>query len=127
MNKRLISILQYTVFLGAGIFLVWWQLKGMTAEQKSQFTSALRSANYWLIIPIVFMSLFSHLSRAYRWKLLLEPLEYYPKIKNVFAVTMVGYLANAAIPRLGEILKCTFLAKYENLSESKKPIAMASS
>jgi glycosyltransferase 2 family protein len=119
MNKRLISILQYTLFLGAGIFLVWWQLKGMTAEQKTQFTSALRSANYWLIIPIIFMSLLSHLSRAYRWKLLLEPLDYYPKIKNVFAVTMVGYLANAAIPRLGEILKCTFLSKYEHIKVEK--------
>jgi len=119
MNKRLISILQYTLFLGAGIFLVWWQLKGMTAEQRTQFISALRNANYWLIIPIIFMSLLSHLSRAYRWKLLLEPLEYYPKIKNVFAVTMVGYLANAAIPRLGEILKCTFLSKYEHIKVDK--------
>ena len=119
MNKRLISILQYTLFLGGGIFLIWWQLKGMTAEQKTQFTSALRSANYWLIIPIIFMSLLSHLSRAYRWKLLLEPLDYHPKIKNVFAVTMVGYLANAAIPRLGEILKCTFLSKYEHIKVDK--------
>ncbi len=119
MSKRLIYILQYTLFLGAGIFLVWWQLKGMTAEQKTQFTLALKSANYWLIIPIIFMSLLSHLSRSYRWKLLLEPLEYYPKIKNVFAVTMVGYLANAAIPRLGEILKCTFLAKYERIKVDK--------
>lgn len=119
MNKRLISILQYVVFLGAGIFLVWWQLKGMTAEQRTQFISSLRDANYWFIIPIVFMNLLSHLSRAYRWKLLLEPLEYYPKIKNVFAVTMVGYLANAAFPRLGEVLKCTFLSRYEHIKVDK--------
>jgi uncharacterized protein (TIRG00374 family) len=65
------------------------------------------------------MTLSSHLSRSYRWKLLLEPLEYYPKIKNVFAVTMVGYLANAAIPRLGEVLKCTFLSKYEHIKVDK--------
>jgi hypothetical protein len=32
---------------------------------------------------------------------------------------MIGYLANAAIPRLGELLKCTFLAKYENLKVDK--------
>lgn len=91
----------------------------MTAEQKTQFTLALKSANYWLIFPIICMSLLSHLSRSYRWKLLLEPLDYYPKIKNVFAVTMVGYLANAAIPRLGEILKCTFLSKYEHIKVDK--------
>lgn len=119
MNKRLISILQYAFFLGAGIFLVWWQLRGMTAEQKTQFTLALRSANYWLILPIICMSLLSHLSRSYRWKLLLEPLDYYPKIKNVFSVTMVGYLANAAFPRLGEVLKCTFLSKYEHIKVDK--------
>lgn len=119
MNKRLISILQYVVFLGAGIFLVWWQLDAMKSEDKAHFVSSLRNANYWLIIPIVFMNLLSHLSRAYRWKLLLEPLEYYPKIKNVFAVTMVGYLANAAFPRLGEVLKCTFLSKYEHIKVDK--------
>ncbi|MEO6406024.1 MAG: lysylphosphatidylglycerol synthase transmembrane domain-containing protein, partial [Ferruginibacter sp.] len=31
----------------------------------------------------------------------------------------VGYLANAAVPRLGEILKCTFLARYEHLKVDK--------
>jgi uncharacterized protein (TIRG00374 family) len=115
MNKRLLSILQYIIFLGGGIFLVWWQLSGMTPEQKEKFKNALLNANYWLVIPIVFMNLASHLSRSYRWKLLMEPMGYNPKIKNVFAVTMVGYLANAAVPRLGEILKCTFLARYEKI------------
>ncbi len=115
MSKRLLSILQYIIFFGGGIFLVWWQLSGMTADQKLQFKNALLNANYWLVIPIVFMNLASHLSRSYRWKLLLEPMGYHPKIKNVFAVTMVGYLANSAVPRLGEILKCTFLSKYEKI------------
>lgn len=32
---------------------------------------------------------------------------------------MVGYLANAAIPRLGELLKCTFLSKYEKIKVDK--------
>ncbi|MBL0146301.1 MAG: flippase-like domain-containing protein [Chitinophagaceae bacterium] len=119
MYKRLFSILQYIIFLGGGIFLVWWQLKGMTAEDKVEFFNAFHNANYWLIIPIVIMSLLSHLSRSYRWKLLMEPLEYNPKIKNVFTVTMIGYLANSAIPRLGEVLKCTFLARYEKLKVEK--------
>jgi hypothetical protein len=32
---------------------------------------------------------------------------------------MIGYLANLAIPRLGEVLKCTLLAKYEKVPAEK--------
>ena len=119
MRKRLYSILHYVVFLGGGIFLVWWQLREMTPEDQKEFNNALRYANYWLLVPIIIMSLLSHLSRSMRWKLLMEPMEYKPALKNVFAVTMVGYLANSAVPRLGEILKCTFLARYEKLKFDK--------
>ncbi len=119
MRKRLFSLLQYIIFLGGGIFLVWWQLKTMTPEQKIAFREAFTYANYWLVVPVVVISIVVYVSRAMRWKLLMEPLGYAPTLKNTFAVTMVGYLANAAIPRLGEILKCTFLARYEKLKVDK--------
>ena len=119
MRKRLFSILQYVLFLGGGLFLVWWQLREMTPDETKEFYNAFTYANYWLIIPIVIMCLASHLSRSMRWKLLMEQLGYEPKLKNVFSVTMIGYLANAAVPRLGEILKCTFLSRYEKLKVDK--------
>jgi uncharacterized protein (TIRG00374 family) len=119
MRKRLTSLLQYILFLGAGIFLIWWQLKSMTPAEKTSFYASLSNANYWLMVPVVFMSILSHLSRSMRWKLLMEPLQYYPSTKNTFASTMVGYLANAAIPRLGEVLKCSLLARYEKLKIDK--------
>ncbi len=119
MRKRIFSIIQYIIFLGAGIFLVWWQLKSMTAAEKTEFYAAFSNTNYWLMIPVVIMSLLSHLSRAMRWKLMMEPLNYHPSLKNTFAVTMVGYLANSAIPRLGEVLKCSLLARYEKLKIDK--------
>lgn len=119
MRKRLLAILKYLLFLGAGLFLVWWQLKDMTVVEKSEFANAFKHANYWLIIPIIIMSLLSHLFRSVRWKYLMEELGYTPSLKNVFSVVMIGYLANSAIPRLGEILKCTFLARYEKLNVGK--------
>ena len=119
MRKKIFSILQYILFLGAGLFLTWWQLRSMTPEQEKDFQYALKNANYWLMIPVVIMSLLSHLSRSMRWKLLMEPLDYHPKLKNAFAATMVGYFANSAIPRLGEVLKCTLLSRYEKLKFEK--------
>lgn len=119
MSKKILSVLQYIIFLGLGIGLVWWQLKSMTPSEKNEFYSSLEKANYIYAIPVVIMSLLSHLSRAMRWKLLLKPLGFNPALKNLFAVTIIGYLANSAVPRLGEILKCTFLSKYEKLPVDK--------
>ncbi len=119
MRKKIFSIVQYAIFLGAGIFLVWWQLKSMTVAEKNEFYAAFSNTNYWLMIPVILMSLLSHLSRSMRWQLMMEPLGYKPALKNVFAVTMVGYLANSAIPRLGEVLKCSLLARYEKLKIDK--------
>ncbi len=119
MKKRISQLLQYVIFLGGGIFLVWWQLKSMNLEEKNEFYNAIKNANFWILIPISLMSIMSHISRSMRWKLLMEPLDFHPKLRNVFMVTMVGYLANAAIPRLGELLKCTFLARYEKLTLDK--------
>lgn len=91
----------------------------MTPTELSDFKSSLRNVNLWIIIPVVVMSLLSHLSRAIRWKILMAQLSFHPKLKNVFAATMIGYLANAAVPRLGEVMKCTALAKYEKLKADK--------
>jgi uncharacterized protein (TIRG00374 family) len=119
MRRRLFSILQYIVFLGGGLFLVWWQLKSMSTPEKNEFYSSIKNADYRIIFPVALMSVLSHISRCLRWRLLMEPLHYHPRLSNLFAVTMIGYLANAAVPRLGEILKCTFLAKYEKLKVDK--------
>jgi hypothetical protein len=49
----------------------------------------------------------------------MEPLGFSPKNSNTFFAVMIGYLANLAVPRLGEILKCTLLARYEKVPVNK--------
>ena len=49
----------------------------------------------------------------------MEPLGYRPSIANTYLAVLIGYLANLAIPRLGEVLKCTLLAKYEHVPAEK--------
>jgi hypothetical protein len=63
--------------------------------------------------------LLSHISRAIRWKILMAPMGYNPSFINTFCAVMVGYLANLAFPRLGEVLKCTILGKYEKVPSDK--------
>jgi uncharacterized protein (TIRG00374 family) len=49
----------------------------------------------------------------------MEPLGYKPSIANTFLAVLIGYLANLAVPRLGEVLKCTLLSKYEKVPAEK--------
>jgi uncharacterized protein (TIRG00374 family) len=119
MKKKLFTIFQYLLFLGLGIFLAWWSLKDIDAEKKSQIKTALNHARYWLIIPVFAILITSHLVRAVRWKLLINSLGYHPRTENTFFAVMVGYLTNQAVPRLGEILKCTLLARYEKVPADK--------
>ncbi len=65
------------------------------------------------------MGILSHVSRTIRWNILLEPLGYKPKIKNTFLALMIGYFANLAFPRIGEVTRCGILNKYEKIPMNK--------
>jgi glycosyltransferase 2 family protein len=116
MSKKIIGILQYAFFLGLGIFLLWLTLR------KSDWNSIindLSDANYIFLVPATLMLVVSHFLRALRWKILMEPLGYKPSTLNTFLAVFVGYWANLAVPRLGEVLKCTILARYEKVPADK--------
>ncbi len=119
MNKRLFILFQYLFFLGLGVFLVWWSVKDIDNQKLSEIRSALKNARLYLIAPVFIILLLSHYVRALRWRLLMEPLGYKPGKANTFFAVMVGYLANQALPRLGEVLKCTLLARYEKIPADK--------
>ncbi len=119
MKKKLFTALQYVLFFGLGIFLVWWSIHKMDAKNWEECKEALRSARYALFIPVFFIMTASHISRAMRWRILMKPMGYHPRLSNTFFAVMVGYLANLAFPRLGEVLKCTILARYEKVPADK--------
>ncbi len=119
MNKRFLIIFQYLFFLGLGIFLVWWSVRDIDNQKMAEIRAALKNARFLLVIPVFIILIASHYARALRWRLLMEPLGYKPGKANTFFAVMIGYLANQAFPRLGEVLKCTLLARYEKIPADK--------
>lgn len=116
MSKKLFSLLQYAFFLGVGIFLLWLTLR---KSNWNNIIADLSDANYIYLIPATLMLVVSHYIRALRWKILMEPLGYNPSTTNTFLAVFVGYWANLAVPRLGEVLKCTILGRYEKVPADK--------
>lgn len=73
----------------------------------------LKQANYgWVLFAMLF-TLLANISRAYRWGMLIEPLGVKPKLSNLFYSLSVGYFANLAAPRLGEVTRCSALYEVE--------------
>jgi len=76
---------------------------------------AFKRTNYWWIVLSLVLSLLSHVSRAARWKMMFKPLGYNVRFGNAFGAVLVMYLANLAFPRLGEVLRCSILARFEKV------------
>lgn len=113
------KFLKIAFFFCVGILLIWWSLHQIPPQEWDKFTQALAKSKLLLFIPVFFILALSHFFRALRWRLIMEPLGYKPSIVNTYLAVLIGYLANLAVPRLGEVLKCTLLAKYEKVPAEK--------
>src|SRR5579859_3494469 len=119
MKKKILVFFQYIFFAALAAFFVWLSLKGMHRQEWAQLKDALDRANYWLLIPVLGLLLASHWLRALRWRQLIEPMGYQPSSLNCFLGVMIGYFVNLGAPRLGEVVKCTILARYEKVPADK--------
>jgi hypothetical protein len=119
MKARLLTILKYAFFLLLGVFFVWLSVKEIDHNEWEQIKEAVARGRKWVILPVILFLMIAHYSRAIRWKLLMEPLGYKPSTFNAFTAVMIGYLVNAGAPRLGEVFKCTLLARYEKFKTDK--------
>jgi len=116
LKKKLPKALQFILFLFIGIVLLYFAFRGIDVKK---LWIEIQNANYIWIIASVSLLTCSHLVRAYRWNLLIEAMNYHSPFKNTFFSMMVGYLANYAFPRIGEITRCAVLAKTEKIPADK--------
>jgi len=135
MQKTLRTTLRLILFFAFGFMLLWLLyhnhqkayaadclLKGISISDCSlldKLQADFAELNYlWIWCALVCYGL-SNLSRAIRWKMLLLPMGYNPRLRNAFFTTIVGYLSNLALPRFGEVARAGSLARYEGIPIEK--------
>jgi uncharacterized protein (TIRG00374 family) len=119
MRKTILTILQYILFLGLGVWIIYHMLHQLDASKKAELADAITNANIWYLLPVFIIGFFSHFFRAVRWRYLLETVELKPSLTNTTFAVLIGYIANLALPRAGEVAKCTVLARYEKMPAHK--------
>lgn len=110
------SILKVVLPLLLGVVLVWYSLSQISVPKLVQY---FKNADYFWIVFGVSLGILSHVSRAYRWLFMAEPLGYRPKFANSFMAVYSAYLINLTIPRAGEVARASILATYEDIPFDK--------
>ena len=110
--------LGYKGVVGAliSVLLIWWTLRG---ESPTEIWAALRGGNLWLLGAAVFVATAGFVIRAFRWKVLLQPLAPNTSLDSRFGAVTIGFMANNLLPaRVGEVVRAYALSRMERVSMS---------
>lgn len=118
-RKKIITALKFSFFFGLGILIIWLSVKDLTAEERSQILHSFRTADYWWVLLVILLGGVSHIFRSIRWIMFFEPMGFKPRLSTTFFAVMVGYFANMAFPRLGEVTRCGIMSKYAKVPFQK--------
>jgi uncharacterized protein (TIRG00374 family) len=111
-KSRLVSILEYLFFLGLGFFLLWLSFRKLDLNK---VWSDILHADYLWMFYSLFFAIASHIVRSIRWNMLINSMGYKTRLSSTFYSLMVGYMANTAVPRMGEFMRCGVLSKKEKI------------
>lgn len=100
------------LLLAAGI--MWWMYRGIRREE---LQDALRNQMswFWMLLSMPFGILAQQL-RAMRWRQSLVPLGECPRLSTCTYAIFLSYASSLVVPRVGEVLRCGVLHRYEGVS-----------
>ncbi|UBM60214.1 flippase-like domain-containing protein [Marinilongibacter aquaticus] len=110
------QIIKFLISAGITLLLLWFVLKGINLDK---LWENIKEANYFWVLLAGFMALVAHWSRAYRWKLMLQPMGYDPSAFRSTLAVLIGYLTNLLLPRAGELARSASLKDLEKVPFEK--------
>lgn len=107
--KRLASVILFALI---GVAILWYITRG---QDVNRIWNEFLEANFIWVLLSMLSGAVSHFLRALRWNLLINSMSHASKTSTTFYALMTGYLANLAVPRLGEVTRCATLSKYSGV------------
>lgn len=98
--------------MGAGVFLFY---QAFSQTEISKVVQDFKSAKYSYLFLSMAMGYIAFISRGIRWNLLLEPLGKKANTWRAIHAVAIGYLTNVAVPRAGELARCTSLNRTDKI------------
>ena len=108
------KLLQYGVPLIISIGLCYLLFTGIDFNE--MIKTIRNECNFAWIGLALFISLFSHVFRAMRWRIQLRALDINPPLLPLVYSIFGTYAVNLVFPRLGEVWRTTYVAQRQNAS-----------
>ncbi|TCD12765.1 flippase-like domain-containing protein [Pedobacter frigidisoli] len=112
MTFDLKTALKYIILFLIGIGVLYLAFRGQDLEK---IWLEIKSANYFWVFISALAVWIAHVLRALRWQMLYKSIHYKVSFWNAYHAVMIGYLANLALPRFGEIGRCSVIHKAEKV------------
>ena len=113
---KAVKWIKYVFFLFLGIGLMYLAFKNQSPKA---LIAQLKDVNYLWIVISMFFGFIAIISRGLRWVILLQNLNFsVSKLNSIYSVA-IGYFTNIAIPRAGEITRCSSLNQTEDVPVDK--------
>jgi uncharacterized protein (TIRG00374 family) len=115
MPKVLRLLVTYLLPLVLLVLTSMFLISGMGSIDLSRFIDDMLAAHPVWIIGATITGVLAHVSRAIRWQILLRPNGVDVPLGTSFSAVMIGYAANALVPRSGELARPLVLAQRVGL------------
>lgn len=106
------TALKYIILFLIGIGVLYLAFRG---QDLGKIWQEIKTANYFWVVVSAIAVLIAHVLRALRWQMLYQSIHYKVSFWNAYHAVMIGYLANLALPRFGEIGRCSVIHKAEKV------------
>lgn len=113
---KAVKWLKFPLFIGLSLGLMYLAFKNQNPKELIQ---QLKSVDYTWVWASMFFGFLAIVSRGIRWVILLKSIGYNPGYLNSIYAVSIGYFTNIAIPRAGEITRCTSLNQTEKIPVDK--------
>ena len=110
--KDIISkLIKYGIPIAISVGLAWFLYKNVDLEAIK--TSLRQDVNYWWFVPVIVVSVFSHIFRALRWRLQLRAIDINAPLWVLINSIFGTYFVNLVFPRLGEVWRTGYIARRQ--------------
>lgn len=112
------DILKVVLPLLLAAAILWWMYRGFKWDEMWTVLQTDMSWT-WMLLSFPF-GISAQVFRALRWRQALAPLGDRPRLSTCIHAVFLSYFSSLIVPRVGEILRCGVLNRYEgtNLSHS---------